>query len=586
VRLAGLLRLSAIGIALMCWLDPPVVVRPRPPVVVSVAVARGGMEEAPESNEGRRTRREAADAVVERLRDRLGAAGDVTVTTVEEHRLPCGALEPCVVVTDATTAVVVPADRAEPVSVVEVGEPLSPNVALVGATAPRAHAAGSGSVRLTLAGRGVDGLTTRVTVRDGAALVGEGTHAWRGDETVELSVPWSPRTAGFTGLHLEARTAGVAERTLLDNDWQGHVEVTDGRMPVLVYERRPSSAVAVARRVLEADPRFELDARSDLASIVAAATPGGRLDAARLDRTRVVIAGAPEALTPADVDLLERFVHDRGGALVLVPDRRLEGPVTRLVFHRWRERLDREPRTAGELTAGEWLVADGVGEGDEVWLSADGAAAVVSSPAGAGQVVVVGAMDAWRYRERGRFDEFWRRLVAHLAEQAGAPLQISLSGGDRYRMAMHGRSVVRRTNWRATARLECTENAVHPVRLWPATAAGGFVAGFRSGTVGPGCVVAGAIDEIGEGRVAPGATMSAPGTGPDARETLQAAVRRTGGSWVTPADVDRLADELLARRGEPGNPQARYPMRSTWWLLPLMTCLAGEWWLRRRAGRR
>ena len=30
----------------------------------------------------------------------------------------------------------------------------------------------------------------------------------------------------------------------------------------------------------------------------------------------------------------------------------------------------------------------------------------------------------------------------------------------------------------------------------------------------------------------------------------------------------------------------RHPMRSVWWLVPFVACLAGEWWLRRRAGAR
>ena len=36
MRLAGLLRLTAIAIALLCWLDPPVVVAPLPPVTADL----------------------------------------------------------------------------------------------------------------------------------------------------------------------------------------------------------------------------------------------------------------------------------------------------------------------------------------------------------------------------------------------------------------------------------------------------------------------------------------------------------------------------------------------------------------------
>jgi hypothetical protein len=586
VRLAELLRLSAIGIALLGWLDPPVIVRSSPPVAVGVAVTRGPLDAAPDTNDGSRTRREAAEAVVRAIADGLGAAGEVRIATFDGPRLPCGPLESCVVVTDGAAPVTVPVDRTGPVSVVQVGERLSPNVAIVGVDVPNAHVAGGTSLRVTLEGRGVAGRTSRVTVRNGTAVVGDATETWTEDRSVALAVPWRPVSAGSVEIHLAVTTEGVAERTMLDNEWRGRAEVTDERWPVQIYERRPSQAVAFVRRVLEADPRVGVDAGTDLGPAASAATPGGRLEASRLDRIRVVVAGALETLTTTDVDLLERFVHDRGGALVLVPGRRPEGPVMRLLFHRWRERPGSDPLTAGELKAGEWLLADEVGRGDRVWVSVGSAAAVVSSPAGAGDVVVVGAMDAWRYHEPGgALDGFWRQLIAHLAEAAGPALDLSATGGEPLQVTMHGRSVLSRTAWRATAEVQCGD-APQPVRLWPAAASGAFAARLRTGSVEPGCVFRGAVDGIGEGRIVPGASRPLAGAGRTDDESLEAAVRRTGGSWLRPSDVETLVDELRALGGEPGNPEPRYPMRSVWWLVPLVSCLAGDWWLRRHSGRR
>jgi hypothetical protein len=587
MRLAELLWLSAIGIALLGWLDPPVIVRPRPPLVVTLAVARGPLDAAPETNDARRTRREAADAVAATIEDGLGTAGEVRLTAFEGSRLPCGTLEPCVVVSDATIRVVAPADRTGPVSVVQIGETLSPNVGIVRADVPRVHSASGGLVRVTLEGHGVAGSTTRVLVRDGAVVVGESSRAWTDDGLAELTVPWWPVNAGIRDIHLAAVTDGVTERTTLDNEWRGPAEVGNERWPVLVYERRSSWAVTFARRVLEADGRFDVDARTDLAPAVTTATPGARLDPARLDPTRVIVVGAPEALTAADVDLLERFVHDRGGSLVLVPDRRPEGPVTRLLFHRWREHLDSAPRTAGELKAAEWLLTDDAGGDDDVWVTAERAAAVVSSPAGAGQIVVVGAMDAWRHREPGgAFDTFWRRLVAHQAEVSGAALELSLEGGEPPRLTMRGRSVMNRMAWRATAGARCGDGPTQPIRMWPAAGSGTFVAPLRPGLAARGCVLTGMIDGVGEGRTVAGVTRAASSEGRAYGETLEDVVRRTGGSWVRAAELDRLVTDLHALRGEAGTPEPRYPMRSVWWLVPLLSCLAGDWWLRRRAGRR
>ena len=50
VRLAGLLRLTAIAIALMCWLDPPVVIAPLPPIAADVVLVRSSLDGMPSAN--------------------------------------------------------------------------------------------------------------------------------------------------------------------------------------------------------------------------------------------------------------------------------------------------------------------------------------------------------------------------------------------------------------------------------------------------------------------------------------------------------------------------------------------------------
>ncbi len=170
------------------------------------------------------------------------------------------------------------------------------------------------------------------------------------------------------------------------------VEVGEARWPVVVHERRPSWGATFVRRALVDDPRMTVTARTDVAPQVSAlaAPAADSLDDAQLDRARVVIVGAPDALTAADVQRLEHFVRRRGGSLVLVPDRPFSGAVTRLLAQRWRERLTEGPEVAGPLRASEWLLAEEVSPFDDV---------IAASAAGPAIVVTAGRC---RSRDGGR----------------------------------------------------------------------------------------------------------------------------------------------------------------------------------------
>jgi hypothetical protein len=91
---------------------------------------------------------------------------------------------------------------------------------------------------------------------------------------------------------------------------------------------------------------------------------------------------------------------------------------------------------------------------------------------------------------------------------------------------------------------------------------------------------------LGEGRAEIVVAPDARGAGPVDEAVIESLVARTGGLVVSDRDLRPLTDALRALGSETRIPEARYPMRSAWWLLPLMACLSGEWWLRRRAGLR
>jgi hypothetical protein len=67
---------------------------------------------------------------------------------------------------------------------------------------------------------------------------------------------------------------------------------------------------------------------------------------------------------------------------------------------------------------------------------------------------------------------------------------------------------------------------------------------------------------------------------------MEELARRTGGMVITDLQPEPLVRRWLDGRGGEPRPEPRYPMRAWWWVLPLAGCLAGEWWLRRRAGLR
>src|SRR5262249_4335834 len=57
-----------------------------------------------------------------------------------------------------------------------------------------------------------------------------------------------------------------------------------------------------------------------------------------------------------------------------------------------------------------------------------------------------------------------------------------------------------------------------------------------------------------------------------------------GGIAVTADQLDTLEDAILRVVRAPVETAQAFPMRSTWWLLPFVLGLSGDWWLRRRRG--
>ena len=286
-----------------------------------------------------------------------------------------------------------PVDFPGSLSVVRVGDALSPNVAIVEASAaPVAYLGAEAIVTVTLQGTGVAGRKTRVRVGDSYTTAGETTHTWTADGEATVAVRWWPLNDHPRGLFVSV-DAFESEATMRDNSSMVSMGGAPAPMPVLVFEPRPSWTSTFVRRALESDPRLEIQSRSRLGPTVAVGSERARLDEETLIAAQAVVIGAPESLSAQDVALLDRYVRIRGGTLVLLPDRPIEGPVARLVPGMWTERVSAEAVPVGAVRASELLTIESPDARARILASTSDPArpAIVSFPSGRGQIVVYGS---------------------------------------------------------------------------------------------------------------------------------------------------------------------------------------------------
>ena len=568
------LRALAITIAIAAVIDPVMTVSVSSPGAITVA----------------RLASSDVTAIESALRPALSNT-EVMVRPASGGRLPCAPGERCVMVADGSVDAQIPDDMSGPVSLIQTAVATGPNVVVQSVAASLTqNSAGVGTVTVALTGVGMQGRRTDLRVVDGAATVGSAVHEWQADGDATIDIPWWSLAEGPRALTTVA-VPFEGEASALDNAVDIGVTVSSSRVAVLVFDPRPSWASTFVRRALEDDPRFQVDHRVALGPSLAAGTAGGRLDARTLDAVPVVMVGSPEGLSASDVTLLERFVRERGGTLILLPDRALFGAATRLLSGRWTEHLEASASPAGVLRASETLRLSAASPFDIVLGAVKGSPVIVLSPTGHGRIVVSGAMDAWRYRDTdgGVFDRFWRSLVLESAA-ASASLHllfarpIAAPGTDAPFVVRH-RQMDPSASRTITATAACGNRAAQVVRVWPEGDAGVFAGTFSVEGSEPCRVrvtVEGGPTAVGGVAVTAGATRSVSAV----RSKLERSALRTGGVVAFAGDERRVAAALIAGVPERARPAPVHPMRSPWWMFPFVTCLAMEWWLRRRSGLR
>jgi hypothetical protein len=610
------LRAVAIGIAVAGFLDPAFTSAGRAHARVSIVVQDGSTMELPAA--GGSSRRASAERVRDRLAKNLGGdydiqprlTSDAAAVVVIGDRYPDSSLAPAINAETAETAEKTrsasSAGSALPsgtpvvsVSTVDVSDEVSPDVRIVRLDAPRDVPAGTAfRVGVDVEGTGVAGASSTLTLRVGDLEVGRASHRWRGErDRWHAEIEAVPVGEPPFVVHVQAEPL-ERERTRIDNEADTIVDLRRGPIRVEVYEPRPSWATAFIRRALEADPRFHVASLSATSKSVATRTgDAAALGDPAFETFDVVIAGGLDRLTERDVRALERFMRERGGAVVLAPDARIDtGPAHELLRDVTPiERLSEQPEKLtvvsplAPIQASELLLMRGESpfvDRIATTSGSDPSSVVVSMPRGDGRLVVSGALDAWRFRaeDDGAFDRFWQSTVAGLALAVPPPADVTivpaiLKPGERGELIVRARGV--QTGVRASIDGQ-------PIRLWPEAESGLFRGSFAApDNDGRSTIVAQIDGPI--RRVASRTVVIRSG----AQRPLPAAVAPLSllssshqGIHVTPENTSALEQFIRRTVAPPSATVTRRPMRSPWWMIPFVMCLSAEWWLRRRAGLR
>jgi hypothetical protein len=491
-----------------------------------------------------------------------------------------------------------------------------------------AHAAPGSRIPIDISLRavGAEKRTLQIDVATGSVVLDRVTHVVTGNDqrfALQLSAP-----AASTGLMpLTVRVADAAsDDPAFQRETTLATEVEPVRWKVLIVDPRPSWASTFVRRALEDDRRFEVASRVSTSRTVATESGSAPAlsDTAALDEFSAIVAGAPDALSAADVRALESFARGRGGAVVLLMDSADIGPFASLAgAASFRDLHGVERRTlksasSAAMVATELAVPQGLTAFAETLASAGSGTAespaVWQVPVGAGRAIVSGALDSWRYRarEQNGFARFWTAAIADAAAAAPPPVLVmpamrairpdspldvrvlirsaALSDPSRPSPTVDARLRVAPLDADETRPGVVSENdsrSRFTSRLWPSAERGVLTTTMRAPhTPGTYRITTDVVDAAG---VSLGSAAADIVVGPVTRvdrDDLAAWTTARGGDVESETRVPGLATRLSDRIHAPARLMSVRPMRSIWWLPLFVAVLGGEWWLRRRRGER
>ena len=331
-----------------------------------------------------------------------------------------------------------------PVSTVSIGNQPVPNVRIVSADEPAAVRAGwAATFRAIVEARGLAGQTSRIILEARGAELAHVEHKWtRDSERFDAVLSYTPPAIGTSTVTLRVVPL-EGESTATDNAADLRLVVSGKRLKVLVHEPRPSWNTTFVRRAIEQDPTFDVSTlvQASRGLAVRTGSPPAALTADALSSFDVVLIGAPEELRASEIEALRAFARRRGGAVVLLPDRRPSGRYLELIPSPQFDEVLVESAVELRSVAGAPLRASelvihraGVPGGDVLASFEHGKgerSVVLEWPDGAGRILFSGAMDAWRFRAApdDGFGRFWRARIAEAALASPARLEVDVSPG-------------------------------------------------------------------------------------------------------------------------------------------------------------
>jgi len=568
-----LCRAGGVAIAIAALIDPAIGIQQRVPLPVRLHVDERDTDAAAVAS---RLQRSLAGQV--EFRDYGPTAAAVAIDGVANADLP-------------------PLDV--PVSTVSFDG--SPDVAVVDSPAQVPVLAGSPLlIEATLDGRGVARTASVVVAEENGIELGRVEHTWDQDGHARVAVPYLAAAAGTHRVTLRVSPA-AGETRLQNNAADVAVLATARPARVAVIEARPSWQAGFVRRALEDDPAFAVSSLVRMSKGVGARSGdvSRQLRRGELDGFDVILAGAPEDLSAAEVDVLREFAAIRGGTVIVLPDRRAGGPYQALLPGTPEEQLLASPQTLApaNVMASELLAFADNRPGISVLARTGAKAVIVSSPMGDGRIVLSGTLDAWRYRAdpRSTFTRFWRETVLAASFTAPPPLDIRVQPAVvRPHQSAHVTVRLRRTEYEESREgapaiampavsptIVAANGQAEMIRLWPATEPGVFEGTVAASAAGPHNVRVTADS----GAAADTVLIVETDASLPRRLPLDGIPEATGGVAVQPSNLDPLVAHLLSLP-RPSRRADLHPMRSAWWMIPFAGALSAEWFLRRRAGAR
>jgi hypothetical protein len=325
----------------------------------------------------------------------------------------------------------------------------------------------------------------------------------------------------------------------------------------------------------------------------------------------VIVVGAPHAISRQDVAGLERFLRERGGVVLLLLDAPLDERFDRLVGPaRWRN-VTTSPAVPVHFSSDsvalrltEWMIPSQLPPGADTVASGRRGTTrepvIVQLPVGAGRLVVSGAVDAWRFRDpdTSGFERTWPAILAAGAAASLPAVEVHLSravgaADDEVDVAVSVRHVMLASGTESRAGIAAWVDAGgtrQPVALHPAAPVGTFTGKFRPPSNAGAYQVMVVSSRPGESAAdtgsAAGEVVSSPATVGAGDDERRATWLRVHGTHMVPEERLGTLPSVLDRLVSPSTQRSTwYPMRSPFWILPLVFALGAEWWLRRRRGR-